>query len=160
VSAYETVKISMTGGPEHLAALEKSIKAAAVCNVCGGEGRFRCTNCHGKKETKYYCQRCKGKGSTTSSLGAKLVCPACLGKGIEKIVKCEKCKDGYVDCKQCDHKPHPAPSMDDMVGLTACPACEGRGMAFRSAAVVCPACLGLGAKLAPKVDPSKILPDR
>lgn len=158
VSAYETVKIPLAGGPEHLAALEKSIKAAAVCNVCGGEGRFRCTNCHGKKETKYYCQRCKGKGSTTSSLGAKLVCPACLGKGIEKIVKCEKCKDGYVDCKQCDHKPHPAPSMDDMVGATPCAQCEGRGMAFRSAAVVCPACLGLGAKLVPKADPSKVLP--
>ncbi|HLY07765.1 MAG TPA: hypothetical protein VKW04_00545 [Planctomycetota bacterium] len=158
VSAYETIKLSLTGGPDHLAALEKSIKAVAVCNVCGGEGRFRCTNCHGKKETKYYCQRCKGKGSTVSSLGAKLVCPACLGKGIEKIVKCEKCKDGYVDCKQCDHKPHPAPSMDDIVGMTTCPQCEGRGTAFRSAAVTCPACLGLGARLVPKADPSKVLP--
>jgi hypothetical protein len=158
ISAYETVKISVAGGADHLAALEKSIKAVAVCNVCGGEGRFRCTNCHGKKETKYYCQRCKGKGSTTSSLGAKLVCPACLGKGIEKIVKCEKCKDGYVDCKQCDHKPHPAPSMDDIVGATPCTQCDGRGMAFRSAAVVCPSCLGLGAKLVPKADPSKVLP--
>ena len=158
VSAYETVKISFGGGPEHLAALEKSIKAAAVCNVCGGEGRFRCTNCHGKKETKYYCQRCKGTGHTVSSLGAKLVCPACLGKGIEKVVKCEKCKDGYVDCKQCDHKPHPAPSMEDIVEAAACPACEGRGMAFRSAAVPCRTCLGLGVRLAPKADPSKVLP--
>lgn len=160
VNAYETVRISASGGPEHLAALEKSIKSAAVCNVCGGEGRFRCTNCHGKKETKFYCQRCKGKGFSVNSLGTKIQCPACLGKGIEKVVKCEKCKDGYVDCKQCDHKPHPAPSMDDMVGATPCPACEGRGMAFRSAAVVCPACLGLGVKLAPKADPSKLLPDR
>ena len=157
VSAYETVKISLAGGPDHLAALEKSIKAVAVCNVCGGEGRFRCTNCHGKKETKFFCQRCKGSGHTISSLGARLVCPACLGKGIEKIVKCEKCKNGYVDCRQCD-KPRPAPSMEDIVGATVCVVCEGRGMAFRNAAVPCRACLGLGARLIPKADPSKILP--
>ena len=158
VSAYETVKISLPGGADHLAALEKSIKAVAICNVCAGQGRYRCTNCHGKKETKYYCQRCKGTGSLTSSLGAKLVCPPCRGTGIDRIVKCEKCKDGYVDCKQCDHKPHPAPSMDDIVSVTPCAVCDGRGMAFRSAAVPCRACLGLGAKLVPKSDPSKVLP--
>jgi len=157
VSAYETVKISLTGGPDHIAALEKSIKAVAVCNVCGGEGKFRCTNCHGKKETKIYCERCKGSGHITSSLGAKLNCPACLAKGIVKVIKCEKCKNGYVDCKQCD-KPRAAPSMDDIVGATVCSVCEGRGMAFRNAAVPCRACLGLGAKLIPKSDPSKVLP--
>jgi hypothetical protein len=157
VSAFETVKISVTGGPEHLAALGKSIKAVAVCNVCGGQGRFRCTNCHGKKETKFYCQRCKGSGHTISSLGAKLVCGACLGKGIERIVKCEKCKDGYVDCKQCD-KPRAAPSMEDIVTTAPCTACEGRGMAFRSAAVPCRSCLGLGSHLVPKADPTKVLP--
>src|SRR5258708_267535 len=157
VSAYETIKISLAGGADHLAALEKSIKAVAVCNVCGGEGKFRCTNCHGKKETKYLCQRCKGTGHITSSLGAKLNCPACLANGLEKIVKFEKCKNGYVDSKQCD-KPRSPPSMDDIVGATVCSACDGRGMAFRNAAVPCRACLGLGAKLIPKVDPSKVLP--
>lgn len=157
VSAYDTVKISLTGGPDHIAALEKSIKAAAVCNVCGGEGRFRCTNCHGKTETKIYCQRCKGTGHITSSLGARLNCPGCLAKGVVQVIKCEKCKKGYIDCKQCD-KPKPAPSMEDIVGATVCSVCEGRGMAFRNAAVPCRACLGLGAKLIPKADPSKILP--
>ncbi|MBV8881118.1 MAG: hypothetical protein JO332_14225 [Planctomycetaceae bacterium] len=157
VSAYDTVKISLAGGPDHIAALEKSIKAVAVCNVCAGEGRFRCTNCHGKKETKFYCQRCKGSGHTVSSLGAKLVCPPCRGTGIDRIVKCEKCKNGYVDCRQCD-KPRPAPSMDDIVGAAPCAVCEGRGMAFRSAALPCRACLGLGARLIPKADPSKVLP--
>jgi hypothetical protein len=157
VSAYETVKISLAGGPDHIAALEKSIKAVAVCNVCGGEGRSRCTNCHGKKETKIYCERCKGTGHITSSLGAKLNCPSCLAKGVVKVIKCEKCKNGYVDCKQCD-KPKPAPSMEDIVTATPCPVCDGRGMAFRTAAVPCRACLGLGAKLVPKADPSKVLP--
>ncbi len=157
VSAFDTVKISVAGGPDHLAALGKSIKAVAVCNVCSGEARFRCTNCHGKKETKFYCQRCKGRGHTISSLGARLVCGGCLGKGIERIVKCEKCKDGYIDCKQCD-KPRPAPSMEDMVTTAPCTACEGRGMAFRSAAVPCRSCLGLGAHLVPRADPTKVLP--
>src|SRR5436190_1257304 len=157
VSAFDTVKIALAGGPDHIAALGKSIKAGAVCNVCGGEGRFRCTNCHRKKETKIYCQRCKGSGHITSSLGAKLNCPRCLAKGIVQVIKCEKCKNGYVDCKQCE-KPKPPPSMEDIVGATVCTACEGRGMAFRNAAVPCRACLGLGAKLIPKSDPSKVLP--
>jgi len=157
VGAYETVKIPLAGGPDHVAALAKSIKAVAVCNVCGGAGRFRCTNCHGKKETKYFCQRCKGKGHNISSLGAQLVCPPCRGTGIDRIVKCEKCKDGYVDCRQCD-KPRAAPSMEDIVSVAPCPVCEGRGLAFRSAAVPCRACLGLGARLTPRADPSKVLP--
>jgi hypothetical protein len=72
-------------------------------------------------------------------------------------VKCEKCKDGYVDCKQCD-KPRAAPSMEDIVSVAPCAVCEGRGLAFRSAAVPCRSCLGLGARLTPRADPSKVLP--
>jgi len=157
VNAFATVKISQAGGAEHLAALGKSIKAVAVCNVCGGAGRFRCTNCHGKTETKFFCPRCKGSGSTTSSLGAKLICGGCNGKGILRIVRCEKCKGGYVDCRQCT-QPREAPAMDDIVETSPCAACGGRGMAFRSAAVPCRSCLGLGVRLIPKADPSKVLP--
>ena len=39
-----------------------------------------------------------------------------------------------------------------------CPACGGRGLAFHHAAVPCRSCLGLGQKLAPKLDPAKVLP--
>ncbi len=157
-SALGTVKISWPGVQDHVAALEKSIKAVAVCNTCGGEGRLRCTNCHGKKETRFICQKCKGKGRTVSSLGAELVCIPCKGTGIASVVKCEKCKDGYFDCKQCDHKPHAAPAMDDILSSSPCPACDGRGLAYRNAAVPCRSCLGLGQKLVPKADPTKILP--
>src|SRR5204862_4687185 len=95
ISAYDTIKSSAPGLQDHLAALSKSIRAVAVCNVCGGDGRLRCTNCHGKKETKFICQKCKGKGHTISSLGAQLLCGPCKSTGIASIVKCEKCKDGY-----------------------------------------------------------------
>jgi thiamine pyrophosphokinase len=158
VAALETIKLSAPGVQDHLAALAKSIKAAAVCNVCAGAGKLRCTNCHGKKETKFVCTRCKGKGFTTSSLGAELVCGPCKKTGIAAIVKCEKCKDGFFDCKQCDKKPRSAPELDDILSSSPCPSCDGRGLAFRNAAVPCRSCLGLGQKLAPKVDPSKILP--
>jgi hypothetical protein len=152
--AFETVKVA----PDHIAALVKSIKAVAICNVCTGTGKLRCTNCHGKKETKFTCTRCKGKGKTISSLGAELLCGPCKSTGIAAIVKCEKCKDGHFDCKQCDRKPRNAPELDDILSATACAACDGRGLAFRNAAVPCRSCLGLGQKLAPKLDPSKILP--
>ncbi len=157
-AALETIKLSSPGVQEHLAALIKSIKAVAVCNVCQGAGKLRCTNCHGKKETKFICTKCKGKGYTTSSLGAELVCGPCKKTGIAAIVKCEKCKDGYFDCKQRDCKPRAAPEMDEILTSAPCPACEGRGLAFRNAAVPCRSCLGLGQKLTPKADPSKILP--
>jgi hypothetical protein len=158
VSALETIKLSTPGVQDHLAALIKSIKAVAVCNVCGGAGKLRCTNCHGQKETKFICQKCKGKGYTISSLGAQLVCGPCKKTGIAAIVKCEKCKDGYVECKQRDCKARAAPEMDEILTSSPCPACEGRGLAFRHAAVPCRSCLGLGQKLVPKLDPSKVLP--
>jgi hypothetical protein len=157
ISAYDTIKSSAPGLQDHLAALTKSIRAVSVCNVCGGDGKLRCTNCHGKKETKFICQKCKGKGHTISSLGAQLLCGPCKSTGIASIVKCEKCKDGYFDCKQCD-KPRAAPQLDDILGFAPCADCEGRGLAFKGAAVPCRSCLGLGQKLVPKADPTKILP--
>ena len=54
--------------------------------------------------------------------------------------------------------PLPGPALEDICSATPCGACEGRGLAFRNAAVPCRSCLGLGQKLAPKLDPSKILP--
>jgi hypothetical protein len=157
ISAMETIQANEAPFRDHLAALQKSIKAVAVCNVCMGAGKLRCTNCHGQKETKFPCQRCKGKGYSISSLGAKVGCPACRNTGIERIVKCEKCKGGFNDCRQCDGKPHPAPSLEDICVPTECDFCEGRGLAFRGAYYPCHACMGLGQRLQPKADPTKVL---
>ncbi|HXX92719.1 MAG TPA: hypothetical protein VEN81_03740, partial [Planctomycetota bacterium] len=157
VGALESVKVPDGPMHDHLDALEKSIKAAAVCNTCGGEGRLRCTNCHGQKETKIICSKCKGKGHTVSSLGAQLLCVACRSTGIAAVIKCEKCKDGYVDCKQCGAKKKSPPDMSDICDSRPCETCDGRGSVFREAYVPCRSCLGLGLKLVPKADPTKTL---
>jgi hypothetical protein len=157
VSALATITLSDPSGRDHLAALSKSISAVAICNVCAGEGRSRCTNCHGQKETKIVCAKCKGKGHSISSLGAQVLCLPCKGTGFSALIKCEKCKDGYFDCRQCGAKKKSPPEMDDICDAKPCDACEGRGLAFRSASIPCRSCLGLGMKLAPKSDPTKVL---
>jgi len=161
--------INVTDGPvkEHLAALGKSIKAVAVCNVCQGQAKLRCTNCHGKKETKFLCKKCNGKGKIPdpgyADLGTKgfnvpeIQCYPCRGRGYDLLIKCEKCKDGFVDCKNCDRKPRTPPTMDEICTGEACAQCDGRGYVFRNVLWACKSCLGLGQKLAPKADPSKIL---
>jgi hypothetical protein len=155
-SAYETVK---GPGPvqEHVAALVKSIRSAGVCNVCAGEGKLRCTNCHGKKEIRFVCGRCKGRGNNPNKFGVEIQCVPCKATGIEKLLKCEKCKEGFADCRQCE-TPKAAPSLDDIAGAEACRDCDGRGQAWLRAAVPCRGCLGLGLRLAPRLDPSKVLP--
>jgi len=156
VSAYETVRPPDAAGQEHLAALMKSIRAVAVCAVCAGDGKLRCTNCHGKKEIKYVCDKCKGKGFSVSSLGAQILCNPCKSSGIVRTLKCEKCADGYFDCKQCD-KPKPSPALEEICDGTSCAECEGRGLAFRRVLYPCRSCWGLGQKLTPRADPTKIL---
>lgn len=157
IGALETVKLNGPGAQDHLTTLVKSIRAVASCNVCQGAGKLRCTNCHGKKETKFICAKCKGKGFTPNTLGAQISCVPCRATGIERILKCEKCKDGVFDCKQCK-EPRLPPQLDDICSATPCPSCDGRGLAFRNAAVPCRSCLGLGQKIAPKLDPTKVLP--
>ncbi len=153
--AYETVK---GAGPvqEHVAALVKSIRTAGVCTPCAGEGKLRCTNCHGKKEIRFVCGRCKGKGGSVNKFGVEIQCVPCKATGIERLLKCDKCKEGWLDCRQCE-KEKPAPALEDIAGETACPDCAGRGLAFSRAALPCRNCLGLGRRLVPKADSSKIL---
>jgi hypothetical protein len=157
IGALESVKLSGTVAQDHLATLVKSIRAVASCNSCLGIGKLRCTNCHGKKEIKYVCGKCKGKGFSTNTFGAQISCVPCRATGVERLLKCEKCKDGVFDCKQCK-EPRTPPDLEDICSAAPCAACDGRGLAFRNAAVPCRSCLGLGQKLAPKLDPSKILP--
>jgi hypothetical protein len=157
IGALETVRLGGAAAQEHVATLVKSIRAVASCNSCLGVGKLRCTNCHGKKEMKFVCLKCKGRGFTANTLGAQISCVPCRATGIERIVKCEKCKDGYFDCKQCKDPRNP-PALEDICSTAPCAACEGRGLAFRNAAVPCRSCLGLGLKVAPKLDPTKLLP--
>lgn len=157
VSALQTIAISDGPTRDHIAALVKSIKAVAVCNACQGQVRLRCTNCLGKKETRWDCPKCKGTGKVTDELGYKLPCYPCRGRGYEKILRCEKCKDGYYDCKQCDRKQRTPPEMDDICTGVPCVQCDGRGYVFRNVLWACKSCMGLGVKLTPKADPAKTL---
>ena len=157
VSALQTIQISDGPTKEHINALVKSIKSVAICNACQGAVRLRCTNCLGKKETRWDCMKCKGRGKVTDELGYDLPCYPCRGRGFDKILRCEKCKDGYYDCKQCDKKQRTAPEMDEICTGTACVQCDGRGYVFKNVLWACKSCLGLGQKLAPKADPAKLL---
>jgi hypothetical protein len=169
VSALQTVSVSDGAAKEHIAALIKSIKAAAVCNACGGTVRLRCTNCFGKKETRWDCAKCKGKGKIPepgygAGLGGtgftvpEIPCYPCRGRGYDKLLRCEKCKDGFYDCKQCDKKPRTAPPMEEICTGAACIQCDGRGYVFKNILWACRACLGLGQKLSPRLEPAKMLP--
>jgi len=157
VSALQTVSVADGAAKDHIAALIRSIKAVAICNNCQGQVRLRCTNCLGKKETRWDCAKCKGTGKRTDELGYQLPCYPCRGRGYDKLLRCEKCKDGYTDCRQCDRKPRNAPEMDDICSSTPCLQCDGRGYVFRNVLWACKACLGLGQKLSPRIDPAKML---
>ena len=54
-------------------------------------------------------------------------------------------------------KPRTPPTMEDICTGEACQQCDGRGYVFRNVLWACKSCLGLGQKLAPKADPSKVL---
>jgi hypothetical protein len=157
VAALQTVNVADGAMKEHIAALIKSIKAVAICNACEGVVKLRCTNCHGKKETRWDCAACKGTGKKRDGLGYELPCYPCRGRGYDKLLKCEKCKDGFYECKQCDKKPRKAPEMEEICSGTACAQCDGRGFVFKNVLWACKSCMGLGQKLTPKSDPAKTL---
>jgi hypothetical protein len=141
---------------DHVTALSTSITKVAPCKSCGGEGKFRCTNCHGKKDIKTLCEKCEGKGQIYDGFYFT-GCNACKKSGYSKILRCTKCQTGTFDCTKCE-KPRKAPDFSSICGGVACPSCEGRGTAFRKVAVACKSCLGAGLKLVPASDPSKVLP--
>jgi hypothetical protein len=118
------------------------------------------------KEIKVACARCGGKGrlippglvvnKPKQLRKAGSQCPPCRGTGVEKTFRCEKCKDGFVDCKRCP-QPQAPPEVSDLFAADRCARCEGSGLPFRRVAFPCAGCLGLGMRLVPKADPTKIL---
>ena len=168
-AAFGSIQNISAAIKEHLAALQKSIKTAAVCPNCLGEGKLRCTNCHGVKEVRFACEKCHGKGKypppglvqtpgTMRRGPTYMTCTQCKGTGYEKVIRCEKCKDGYLVCKQCDGKPKSPPDFEDICSRGPCPDCDGRGTVMRNVRWACPSCLGLGQRLVPKSEPAKVLP--
>lgn len=170
-TALNSIAASAGAVKDHLAAMAKSIKAAAVCAHCLGEGRLRCTNCHGVKEIRFPCGKCGGKGkyrppglvippnANPRRFERSFVnCIPCKGSGFEKVIRCDKCKDGYLKCRQCDGVAKQAPDFSDICAVAPCGDCDGDGSIFRNVRWACPGCLGLGRRLTPKADPARILP--
>lgn len=165
VSAFNTIQAAGAPVRDHIAAMVKSIKAVAVCSTCAGEGKLRCTNCYGKREIRWVCAKCKGAGKvpdagygTLGGGGAPIPCYPCRGRGYDRLLKCEKCKEGYNECRQCDKKQHAPPELEEICELQGCEQCDGRGYVFRRILWACKSCMGVGQKLVPKADPSKLLP--
>ncbi len=156
--AYAAVRPAEAAFRDHVVALEKSVRNAAVCSYCGGEARVRCTGCHGRKEKRDDCPRCKGVGAVTRAGGGLAPCAGCAGRGYLKLLRCTQCKDGFPECRVCDRKPRTPPAVDDLFLSAPCAACAGSGSAFRKVAFPCRGCMGLGVKLTPRADSSKILP--
>jgi hypothetical protein len=160
VSALQAINVSEAPARDEIGALAKSIKAVASCSYCLGEGRYRCTNCHGKKEIRVDCAQCKGTGKQTLAgrglRSYQINCTHCHGRGYELLIKCEKCKDGVMTCSQCGGKTHKPPELDEICTVTPCPDCEGRGWSFRRALWACRTCMGVGQLVTPKAEPPKL----
>ncbi len=155
IGAFESVKGADAAMAANIAALIKSIKAVMNCSPCGGEGKWRCPNCLGKKDTTFVCKACDGTGKMKTKNGFVLDnCPKCRNTGVEKVLHCAKCKDGFVDCSRCD-TPRKCPAPNDICSKRTCSACDGRGSVFHGVHWTCSACRGLGEILVPKADSSK-----
>lgn len=143
---------------EHLAALARSVRAAAPCLACGGTDRVNCATCKGRQRLNLECVKCGGSGKINSFNGV-VVCPGCQGKGRFTNVECTRCKGtGKVDCKArgCAGPVRP-PTFESFAEAYACPGCRGKGTLFRHVAYPCPECSGVGLILQPKADPTKLL---
>jgi hypothetical protein len=129
------------------------------CATCKNSGRTQCSACKGMKVIKNECGVCRGSGLKMGFGGAgggDPFCANCKGSGNEKIVKCSACTGGFVDCASCEPLRKP-PAIEAICTASPCAACEGRGLAFSRVAWPCASCLGLGQRLVPKSDPTKVL---
>ncbi|HVR87611.1 MAG TPA: hypothetical protein VMU54_25010, partial [Planctomycetota bacterium] len=144
---------------DHLAALAKSIRSLAPCNICGGTHKVNCFFCKGKIKVDILCQGCGGSGRINKLVGGVVTCPQCSGRGRFTNVDCPKCKGaGQIECKGrgCAHEV-PKPTFESFAEAYQCPSCLGHGSLMRHVAFLCPECSGIGLILQPKADPTKVL---
>lgn len=130
------------------------LKGCKECKACG--------TCRGKKEIEADCATCKGKGRVGYSLAGvpTTLCDACKGDAVTKS-KCTDCAEsGIADCGACGAKgarTKPGFKLSDVWTAEPCAACVGSGWPVPNLAVPCERCFGLGARLKPGADPTKLL---
>ena len=157
IAGLEGIKNADAAMAAHIVALIKSIKAVMNCGTCGGDGKWRCTNCQGKKDINVMCKACDGTGKMKNSSGFQLQnCPKCKSTGIAQTLHCTKCKDGFIDCSRCDG-PRKCPAAADICTTRTCDACSGSGSVFFGVRWPCRSCRGLGEIVVPKADAAKTL---
>ncbi len=125
------------------------------CGTCSSSGRVVCTGCNGQRaHGASFCKTCGGAGYDITSMGegavydlSTLQCQTCSGTGRAQAQDCAQCLNGFVDCTACAPLRQP-PSLENIVNMTICGGCEGRGTIFRNAEWTCKQCMGLGLELA------------
>lgn len=150
--------VSSPTARDHFIALARSIRDEAPCNVCGGTHKVGCSACKGKKKLDLECTKCGGSGKINSFNGV-IGCPGCKGQGRFHDVDCPKCKGtGLAECKARGClRAVPRPSFESFADAYQCSSCRGRGSLMAHIAYPCGECDGVGLRVAPKSDPTKML---
>lgn len=144
------------------------------CVICLGKGwrdTFKgckdckpCGTCKGRRTVETPCATCNGKSRTGPIVMGipTILCAGCKGQAILKDV-CKACKEsGLADCAACgsgvrDGKSPARPSVAQVYTTAPCGPCAGKGFPLAALALPCEACFGLGLKVTPTSDPSKLL---
>jgi hypothetical protein len=146
----------------HAEALISGLNVYFRCDACKGKRQVRCDGCAGKGSREIVCTYCNGEGKFVESQSPTSTsykgCPACLNKNPKRTDKCNFCAGmGTVACERCKYL---IPKYEDLVSEKACARCEGQGLLFKSAAVACFECRGLGRILQPSADPQAFVSPR
>jgi hypothetical protein len=145
------------------------------CAVCGAGKGWResfkgckdcktCATCKGRRETVTPCAKCKGKGRVPPEVMGipTILCDDCKGAADIKE-NCKACgATGIGDCATCGGKEgkrdgKSGPKVEDVFTTESCGACAGKGWPWAGMAIPCDKCYGLGVRIKPTVDGSKML---
>ncbi len=136
------------------------------CKDCKN-GLNVCSTCQGKRTVFTPCAACGGEGYVPSpavvaggKMNLKMKCKTCTGeKGITS--SCKACGgSGVVRCSTCGGKDRGAAasaSISSVYTAEKCDACDGKGWPLPNVAVPCEKCQGLGVRLKPASDATKML---
>ena len=150
-------------------------KGTVTCGSCNGKvwldvcnrcllGKVDCDKCKGKRQIEDSCPSCK-KGRVLpdndyAKFGFTKSCKRCKGRG-KLFTPCTSCKKrGHIACPSCSgssRSPRFSISASSIYSTTPCTDCRGQGWRYPGVAIPCPGCCGLGVRLQPTADPSKVL---
>jgi DnaJ-class molecular chaperone len=149
---------------------------AVECIISGGKGwrdNFKgcksckiCDTCKGRRQVETPCATCGGKGRVPPIVMGdvpSILCSACKGNASSKE-PCKSCSEtGLADCAVCggkgarDGKSPARPKVADVYVTEPCAACAGKGWPLPNLAIPCERCFGLGLRVKPTADATKVL---